>query len=174
MLNRTVLATALALATLLCLAVSAPAWAVTEGKYWCIGEYAATIGTDPPYVGQIYPNPNGGGLSKFFVTIFPYSRLTAEGRQHFAAAIEGTGFVPDSETYVAKFEKGASIDALHELAFSHLSYTDKEGDAPHIYRSRFGGVFWMGLDDGFTVFTHTIDLRDLIIRGRCAMVGPPS
>jgi hypothetical protein len=59
------------------------------------------------------------------------------------------------------------------MAFGCTAWTDKAGDAPHIYRSRFGGVLWLSHDTDVTAFVHTVDLNDFVLRGRCGMVGPP-
>jgi hypothetical protein len=163
-----------ALALFASLAMTHRAHAVVEGKYVCMTDYAAAITSDdPPFVGRVQIDPNRG-FGKFFVTIVAYSRLSAEDELEFRGAIEGTGFVVDSLLYVARFERGASIDELHNMAFGHLDRTDKpDGDAPHIYRSRFGGVFWLAYDNGFTAFVNTVKQTDVVLRGRCALIGPP-
>jgi hypothetical protein len=132
----------------------------------------AITSDDPPFAGRAQIDPSHG-FGKFFVTIIAYSRLSAEDGSAFRGAIEGIGFVIDSQLYIAKFEHGTSVDGLHDMAFGYFDRTDKaDGDAPHIYRSRFGGVFWL-TRNGFTAFVHTVELTDAVLRGRCAFIGPP-
>jgi hypothetical protein len=93
---------AAASALLASLAMTHRAHAVTEGRYLCMTDYAAVITSDdPPYVGRA--TPGTGGLSKFFVTIVAYSRLSAEDRSNSRGAIQDTGFTIDEHTFVAKF-----------------------------------------------------------------------